>query len=115
MAQKFLFCTAGSRDQAEKMIYRLKNSGFCNTDISAVFPEKMTKKTTAKGPSAGALEWIPGIEPFTIAGADSLMARGPIIRALKRTMAESTAIADGLRSGWKRWGNRAREAVGRSG
>jgi hypothetical protein len=42
MSKKSVFCIATSRDQADRIVDRLKNANFSNNDISALFADKNT-------------------------------------------------------------------------
>jgi len=103
MSQKSIFCIASSRNHAEKIVYRLKNNGFCNRDVSALFPDASTaeeRDATAAAKAArppgtsevpdDSLSWIFGIGPLAIPGIGPYIAAGPIIRALKRASGKST-------------------------
>src|SRR5581483_10350431 len=87
------------REGAENAVESLKEHGFRNTDISALFPEnrgtkdfaieKATKApegaTTGAGSGAvvgGVLGWLAGIGALAIPGLGPLIAAGPIVAAL---------------------------------
>ena len=99
MSKKSVFCIATSRDQADRIIDRLKTGGFSNNDISALFPDKGTTRDFAhekntKAPEGavagagtggvlgGALGWIAGIGALAIPGVGPFIAAGPIMAAL---------------------------------
>ena len=99
MAKKSVFCIATSRAQAEEIVTRLKDEGFANNDISALFPDKEGTRDFAhqKGTKApegaaagagggavlgGALGWLAGIGALAIPGVGPLVAAGPILAAL---------------------------------
>lgn len=99
MSKKSVFCIATSRDQADRIVDRLKTANFSNNDISALFADKSTshdfaheKSTKApEGVSAGAstggvvggaLGWIAGIGALAIPGVGPFIAAGPILAAL---------------------------------
>lgn len=99
MSKKSVFCIATSRDQAERIVDRLKSENFSNNDISALFSDKSTSHTFAhekntKAPEGavagagtggvlgGALGWIAGIGALAIPGVGPFIAAGPIIAAL---------------------------------
>ena len=99
MSNKSVFCIATSRDQADTLVNHLKEAGFSNNDISALFPDKHTshdfaheKHTKAPegalagastgGVVGGALGWIAGIGALAIPGAGPFIAAGPIVAAL---------------------------------
>ncbi len=98
MAKTSVFCIATTYMQAEQIVERLKNSGFSNTDISALFPDKQTKdfaheKNTmapegaatgagAGGVMGGALGWLAGIGALAIPGIGPFVAAGPIMAML---------------------------------
>ncbi|MDO9119256.1 MAG: hypothetical protein Q7U39_14945 [Nitrospira sp.] len=99
MAKTSVFCIATTYTQAEQIVDRLKNSGFSNTDISALFPdnqgtkdfahEKNTKAPEgaatgagAGGVMGGALGWLAGIGALAIPGIGPFVAAGPIMAML---------------------------------
>jgi len=99
MTKKSVFCIANTREQAEIIVARLKNTGFSNNDISALFPDKETSRNFAhekntKAPEGaatgagtggvlgGALGWLAGIGAIAIPGVGPLIAAGPILAAL---------------------------------
>jgi hypothetical protein len=99
MSKQSVFCIAASLSQAEQIVNRLKNSGFSNSDISALFPDKEGTRDFAheKGTKApegatagagagvvlgGALGWLVGIGALAIPGVGPLVAAGPIMAAL---------------------------------
>jgi hypothetical protein len=99
MSKKSVFCIATSRNQADKIVERLKFAKFSNNDISALFADKGTshdfaheKNTKAPegavtgagtgGVVGGALGWIAGIGALAIPGVGPFIAAGPIIAAL---------------------------------
>lgn len=99
MSKKSVFCIATSRDQADRIVDRLKTSGFFSNDISALFADTHTshdfaheKNTKAPegaiagagtgGAIGGALGWIAGIGALAIPGFGPFIAAGPIMAAL---------------------------------
>ena len=99
MSKKSVFCISTSREQAERIVDRLKALNFSNNDISALFPDKGTtrefaheKSTKAPegaiagagtgGAVGGALGWLVGIGALAIPGVGPFIAAGPIIAAL---------------------------------
>jgi hypothetical protein len=99
MSNKSVFCIATSRDQADRIVDRLKIANFSNSDISALFADKNTsqdfaheKNTKAPegavtgagtgGAIGGALGWIAGIGALAIPGIGPFIAAGPIMAAL---------------------------------
>ena len=99
MSEKAVFCTARTLDQAERVVAGLKNAGFSNNDISALFPDKTTTRdfaheqntkapegaATGAGTGAllgGTLGWLAGIGALAIPGVGPLIAAGPIMGAL---------------------------------
>lgn len=99
MSKKSVFCIVNSESQAARIVDRLKEEGFSNNDISALFPdktgtrdfavEKGTKApegaTTGAGAGAvlgGALGWLAGIGALVIPGVGPFVAAGPIAAAL---------------------------------
>ncbi|HCC57662.1 MAG TPA: DUF3341 domain-containing protein [Solibacterales bacterium] len=94
-----VFGIYASRTAAEEAVDALRNAGFRNTDISALFPdnqgskdfahEKSTKapEGTATGVASGAvvggvLGWLAGIGALAIPGIGPFIAAGPIMAAL---------------------------------
>jgi hypothetical protein len=115
MSKKSVFCIANSDFQAGAIVDRLKNEGFSNDDISALFPDKTGTRDFAhqKGTKApegiatgagtggvvgGALGWLAGIGALTIPGVGPFIAAGPIIAALSGAAVGATVggIAGGL-------------------
>ena len=115
MSKKSVFCIATSRDQAERIVDRLKAENFSNNDISVLFPDKDTthdfaheKSTKAPegavagagtgGVVGGALGWLVGIGALAIPGVGPFIAAGPIIAALSGAAAGAAVggIAVGL-------------------
>lgn len=99
MSKKSVFCIATSSAQANQIVDGLKEEGFSNNDISALFPdkdgtrdfahEKGTKApegaATGAGSGAvlgGALGWLAGIGALAIPGVGPFVAAGPIAAAL---------------------------------
>ena len=96
---KAVFCIANTQSQAEGIVARLKDAGFSNNDIAALFPDKRgtadfaheqaTKApegaTTGAGTGAvlgGVLGWMVGIGALAILGLGPFIAAGPIMAAL---------------------------------
>jgi hypothetical protein len=115
MSKKSVFCIATSRDQADRIVDRLKTSGFFSNDISALFADMHTshdfaheKNTKAPegaiagagtgGAIGGALGWIAGIGALAIPGFGPFIAAGPIMAALSGAAIGATVggIAGGL-------------------
>jgi len=99
MSKKSVFCIASSEFQAAAIVGRLKDAGFSNNDISALFPDKSGTRDFAheKGTKApegaatgagtgavfgGALGWLAGIGALAIPGVGPFIAAGPILAAL---------------------------------
>lgn len=99
MSKKSVLCIATSVIQAETIVGWLKEEGFSNNDISALFPDKTTTRDFAhnkgtkapEGATAGAgtgavlgggLGWLAGIGALAIPGVGPLVAAGPIAAAL---------------------------------
>jgi hypothetical protein len=99
MAKKSVLCIANSEIQAARIVDRLKEEGFSNNDISALFPDKsgtrdfaVEKGTKApEGAAAGAgtgaviggtLGWLAGVGALAIPGVGPFVAAGPIAAAL---------------------------------
>lgn len=98
-ANTAVFGIYATRAQAEEAVDALRQAGFRNTDISALFPdnqgskdfahEKNTKapEGTATGAASGAvvggvLGWLAGIGALAIPGIGPFIAAGPIMGAL---------------------------------
>jgi hypothetical protein len=99
MSKKSVFCIANSREQAEHIVNRLRDEGFSDNDISALFPDKEGTRDFAhdKGTKApegavagagggavlgGALGWLVGAGALAIPGIGPFVAAGPILAAL---------------------------------
>lgn len=99
MSKKSVYCLASSQVQAAAIVGRLKDAGFSNNDISALFPDKSGTRDFAleKGTKApegaatgagsgavlgGALGWLAGIGALAIPGVGPFVAAGPIAAAL---------------------------------
>jgi hypothetical protein len=99
MSKKSVFCIATSRDQADRIVDRLKTSGFFSNDISALFADTHTSRDFAHekntkapegaitgagtgGAIGGTLGWIAGIGALAIPGIGPFIAAGPIMAAL---------------------------------
>jgi hypothetical protein len=96
---KAVFCIVSSEQQAISIVEDLKQSGFSNNDVSALFPDKTGSRDFAHeqgtkapegataGASAGALlggalGWLAGIGALAIPGVGPLIAAGPIMASL---------------------------------
>jgi len=99
MANKAVFGIVKSDVQASSVVEDLKNAGFSNNDISALFPDKKgtrdfaheqnTKAPEGAATGAGAggllggtLGWLAGIGALAIPGVGPLIAAGPIMGLL---------------------------------
>jgi hypothetical protein len=99
MSKKSVLCIVNSEIQAAGIVDRLKEEGFSNNDISALFPDKTGTRDFAveKGTKApegaatgagtgallgGALGWLAGIGALAIPGVGPFVAAGPIAAAL---------------------------------
>ena len=99
MAKTSVFCIATSRAQAAEIVEGLRNEGFSNNDISALFPDKETSRDFAhekhtKAPEGaatgagaggllgGTLGWLAGIGTLALPGIGPLIVAGPIVAAL---------------------------------
>ena len=115
MSKKSVFCIAQSREQADQIVDRLKESNFSNEDISALFADKESSRDFAhvkntKAPEGavtgagtggvvgGALGWAAGIGALAIPGVGPFLAAGPILAALSGAAIGATVggIAGGL-------------------
>ena len=105
---KAVFCIATSETQASQIVGRLKDSGFSNSEISILFPDKRggkdlghEKHTKAPEGAAvgagsgallgGALGWLAGIGALAIPGVGPFIAAGPIMAALGGAAVVGTA------------------------
>jgi hypothetical protein len=99
MSKKSVICIATSEAQASGIVGCLREEGFSNNDISALFPDKTGTRDFAheKGTKApegaatgagtgavlgGALGWLAGIGALAIPGVGPFVAAGPIAAAL---------------------------------
>ncbi|MEO5740601.1 MAG: DUF3341 domain-containing protein [Vicinamibacterales bacterium] len=99
MAKKAVFCIATSEAQTERIARALKASGFSDSDISVLFPDKTgthdfaheahtkapegaTTGATTGGVLGGGLGWLVGIGSLAIPGVGPFIAAGPIMAAL---------------------------------
>ena len=96
---KVVFCIATSEFQAEAIVSEAKVAGCNDQDISVLVPDlagtlgREWQNKPVEGTPSGALGWLTGIGPVTIAGAGTFIAAGPIMDAL------SGAAAGSLRGG----------------
>lgn len=99
MSKKSVICITTSEAQAAGIVDCLKEEGFSNNDISALFPDKAGTRDFAheKGTKApegaatgagtgavlgGAFGWLAGIGALAIPGVGPFVAAGPIAAAL---------------------------------
>ena len=99
MSKKSVICIATSQAQAAQIVDLLKQEGFSNNDISALFPDRTGTRDFAyeKGTKApegaatgagtgivlgGALGWMAGIGALAIPGVGPIVAAGPLAAAL---------------------------------
>lgn len=97
--KKSVFGILNSRDQAERVVDRLKSAGFYSQDISMLFadtsgtkdfaiehetkaPEGATTGGTTGFVVGGVLGWLAGIGSLAIPGLGPFIAAGPIMAAL---------------------------------
>lgn len=102
-----VFCIAPSEVIANKIVGRLKNKGFSDSDISVLFPDKSStrdfahEKNTkapegatvgagAGGVVGGTLGLLAGIGLLAIPGVGPFIAAGPIMAALSGTAVGAT-------------------------
>jgi hypothetical protein len=93
------FCLIDNERQAERIVDELRARGFCNNDISVLFPDNSGTRDFAheqntkapEGAAAGAgtggvvggvLGWLAGIGSLAIPGVGPFIAAGPIMAAL---------------------------------
>src|SRR5688500_18275601 len=94
-----VYCLAQNQTQAENIVDELKASGFPNTEISVLFPDKSGTRDFAheqntklpEGAASGGvagmgvgavLGWLTGIGTLAIPGVGPFIAAGPIMAAL---------------------------------
>jgi len=99
MSKTSVSCIANSRTQAAQIVDGLRNEGFSNSDISALFPDRETSRNFAyekhtKAPEGaatgagaralqgGTLGWLARIASLAIPGVGPLIAAGPIVARL---------------------------------
>jgi hypothetical protein len=99
MSNKAVFCTVNSESQASSIVEALRQAGFSNDDISALFPDKHSSRDFAheqgtkapEGAAAGAgtgavlggvLGWLAGVGSLAIPGVGPFIAAGPIMGLL---------------------------------
>jgi len=99
MTNQTVFCIVRSRDQADRIVDRLKAENFSNERISVLFPDKRSTQDFAheestKAPEAaatgagiggilgGTLGWLAGIGALAIPGVGPFIAAGPLLGAL---------------------------------
>lgn len=96
---KSVFCIATTLGQAERIVDRLRNQGFAESEISVLMPdtsgtgdfghvksskasEGVTAGATTGGVAGGALGLLAGIGALAIPGVGPFIAAGPIMAAL---------------------------------
>ncbi len=107
MSKESVFCLASSRDLADQIVARVRTSGYCSNDISALFPVRNTTPDSAqeknarirpreKAPAAQRAAWraarrsgFSSIGALTIPGVGAFVAAGPIIFALSDGLADA--------------------------
>jgi len=106
--KKSVFGILQTREQAERVVDRLKNAGFVSSDVSMLFADttgthdfahehatKAPEGTAAGGATGfvvgGVLGWLAGIGSLAIPGIGPFIAAGPILAALSGA-AVGTAI-----------------------
>ena len=113
--KKIAMCIIQNRDGADTLIHKLKESGFSEDDISALFPDKSGTKDFAHehntkapegalagagagGAVGGTLGLLAGLGALAIPGFGPFIAAGPILAALSGIAAGATVggIAGGL-------------------
>jgi hypothetical protein len=111
MANTAVFGIYRTRTEVSNAVEALRNAGYRNTDISALFPENIGTKDFAhekntKAPEGaatgaasgavlgGALGWLAGIGALAIPGIGPFIAAGPIVAALAG--AGAGAVTGGL-------------------
>jgi len=114
MSKKSVYCIVETRDQADRIVDRLRVADFSNKDISALFADRTTSRGLAHtkstkapegavkgagtgGALGGALGWIAGLGVVVIPGAGPFIAAGPM--ALMLSGAALGAAAGGIVGG----------------
>src|SRR5213083_2087206 len=99
MSKKQVFCIAKSESQAERIVKRLQSSGFPNSEISILLPDRegkhdighvkatkapegATTGAATGGVTGGVLGLLAGIGALAIPGVGPLIAAGQIMAAL---------------------------------
>lgn len=99
MGNKSVFGIVASRTEAESLVTRLQSSGFTNSDISVLFPDKgatrdFAHKEGTKAPegavvgtgvgvlAGGAIGLLAGIGAIALPGFGMLIAAGPVMAML---------------------------------
>src|SRR6266404_837853 len=99
MSKKQVFCIAKSESQAERIVERLQSSGFPNSEISILLPDRegkhdighvkatkapegATTGATTGGVTGGVIGLLAGIGALAIPGVGPFIAAGPIMAAL---------------------------------
>jgi hypothetical protein len=102
MSRKAIFCLVKSQQHAEKMIHRVRNRGFLNRDVSALYsvevpqpevPESVIPTNFGR-PVVNEMTWLYQTSRESLPG---YVAAGPLVRALAQAGgAASTRIGRGL-------------------
>src|SRR6266404_2377658 len=99
MSKKQVFCIAKSESQAERIVERLQSSGFPNSEISILLPDRegkhdighvkatkapegATTGAATGGVTGGVIGLLAGIGALAIPGVGPFIAAGPIMAAL---------------------------------
>src|SRR6266404_5965004 len=115
MSKKQVFCIAKSESQAERIVERLQSSGFPNSEISILLPDRegkhdighvkatkapegATTGAATGGVAGGVIGLLAGIGALAIPGVGPLIAAGPIMAALSGAAVGATTggIVGGL-------------------
>jgi hypothetical protein len=108
MANKAVFCIAGSEEQAVQIVEEARDLGFSPDDISVLLPDKGSTREFAhekgtkapEGAATGAVTggvlggvagWLIGIGALAIPGLGPFIAAGPIMAALSGAAVGATA------------------------
>lgn len=108
-----VFCLAGSRGRADRIINDLKGAEFSNTDVGILFADGNLPIASAPapdlrapvdpaagsaGPIRGVLAWVAGVSRIMVPDIGAFIAAGPVIAALHQVRAGATdvPIARGL-------------------
>jgi hypothetical protein len=94
MSKKSIFCIATSRDQADRIVDRLRTAKFSKHDVAVLFLDKSTSHAASHEQNGGALGWLTDIDTLAVPKVGPFIAAGPLIAAA--AVAAVGGIARGL-------------------